>query len=272
MGRMRLSTLWAEGSLSYIERLSIVSALYVGHSVSMYTYGGIENAPYGVDIRDAREIMPDNLLLKHKKKNSYALAADLFRIFLLKSGNHCWIDCDLVFQKPLNDDQFVLGWENEKTLNNAVLKLPSDCAVLDDILALAFSNPIIAPYWRPQKKAMQWVRWGLGGSRKLEDLELGLTGPRMLTIFGKKHGLANKALPAEVFYPNSWHNAEDALNPNVNLRERTTDKTVAVHLWNGRIRKYKDSPPPPGSFIDSECKRLGIGLVAGQNRHGSRQV
>ena len=269
MTEMHLSTFWSGERFSYIERLSLISALDCGHSVALYAFDDIENVPNDVDIRDAREIMPARFFIKHKKKNSYALGADLFQLFLLKKANHCWIDCDLVFRRPLKSDNVILGWENEKTLNNAVLKLPCNCVVLDEILQLAFANPIVAPR-RPQKKAIQWVRWGLGISRKLENLELGLTGPRALTIFGVKHGFATKACPPKVFYPNSWQNAEDAFDSNVDLFERITDETVTVHLWNGRIRKYKDAPPPSGSYIDHECKRLGVATPANRSPSASK--
>ena len=34
--------------------------------------------------------------------------------------------------------------------------------------------------------------------------------------------------------------------------------TVAIHLWNEVIKKYKHAPPPEGSFIYKACMKHGI--------------
>jgi hypothetical protein len=55
--------LWFDGSLGLLERLSLESFLYHGHTVHVYTYDldGLQNTPAVSDkfaLKDAREILP----------------------------------------------------------------------------------------------------------------------------------------------------------------------------------------------------------------------
>jgi hypothetical protein len=48
-------------------------------------------------------------------------------------------------------------------------------------------------------------------------------------------------------------------NPDASLVERTlAPHTRAIHLWNDRIKAFKNAPPPSGSFIDAMFHRFGI--------------
>ena len=70
-----LCALWVGGELSYIERLCLASMLDIGHKVALYTYEGVPNAPSGVDLRDAREVMPQNMMVRTSRSRK-ALRSD----------------------------------------------------------------------------------------------------------------------------------------------------------------------------------------------------
>ena len=256
---MRLNALWVEGRLGYIERLCLSSALQVGHDVVLYTYGKVEDIPYGVDVRDGSDVMPDNYMIKYTRRPSYALGSNRFRYFLQKQGLGCYIDCDVLFLKPIDTRcDYIFGFESEGRVNSAVLKLPVQCDILEDLLQLAMERPVIPPWWPIRKKLQQWARYQLGKDKRLEDLEWGLTGPTGLTYYTKKHGAFSKVQPIDVFYPNPHQQALDIFDPEIDFGSRITERTVTMHLWNEIIKSAARSQPPAGCFIHRECERLGI--------------
>ncbi len=260
MSKLQLNALWVGGTLSYLERLCLTSAVACGHSLVLYTYHGVSNVPAGVDLRDGREIMPEHRVLK-ARNGSYALGADLFRYYLLAKGGGCWCDCDFLFLRPVPDQEHIFGFQDETTICNGLLRLPKTSPTLHDILRFAGSNPVIAPWWRRKKKTHQWFRWALGASRTLEQLEWGIIGPAALSYFARRNCIIGYGAAPEVFYPNNWKQAADAFDPDKDIRAALSERTITVHLWNERIKDLKLKPPPTGSFIDQECRRLGITMT-----------
>lgn len=63
----RLNGLWFGDALGYLEQLSIVSAMALGHPYTLYSYTPerLSGVPEGVDVRDAREVMTDPKRMKH---------------------------------------------------------------------------------------------------------------------------------------------------------------------------------------------------------------
>lgn len=258
MSRLRLNALWVGNELSYLERLSLASALNVGHPVTLYTYGRVDNVPDGVEVRDGSEIMPFERMIRHEKSGSYALGSNIFRMLLLKQGKGCYIDCDLLFLRPLADEDHIFGWETDGSINGAILKLPSNSPVIDDILAYVDSRPLIAPWWSWTRRLRQRLAWLIGNDRALSTLKWGSAGPRALSYFTRKRGIEGLAKTVDVFYPNPYEAAMDVFDPKCDLRTQITDKTVTVHLWHEQIKACRNFMPLPGSFIFEQCERLGI--------------
>ncbi len=75
-----IGMLWIGGDLSFLEILCIKSFVDAGHPVHLFTYHDIGNAPDGVDIQDARNILAGPPFLKYERTDSLALHADLFRL------------------------------------------------------------------------------------------------------------------------------------------------------------------------------------------------
>ncbi|WP_088347068.1 MULTISPECIES: galactosyltransferase Lgt5 [Rhodomicrobium] len=257
--KQHLSTLWVGGPLSRIERLCLASMVDCGHPVALYTYGGVPDAPAGVDLRDAREVMPESKMIREKRTGSLALGSNLFRYRLLQKGwGTCWADCDMLFIKPLPVADYVFGWERPDSINSAVLKLPPDSPVLENILALADSTPVILPWWKRRRRRRERLKAWLGFGRPLEQMPWGTIGPRAVTHFLKAQWIHTLASPIPVFYPNPATLGLDVFDPAANIESRLTDQTIAVHLWNTEIRAAKDEPVRAGCFIDRHCKRLGL--------------
>ena len=86
---------WAYGDLTKLERLCIMSFVRHGYFVNLWTYGLLKNAPKGVLLRDAREILPETHVFKNKT-GSYASFSDWFRYKLLNEVGGLYADTDVI--------------------------------------------------------------------------------------------------------------------------------------------------------------------------------
>jgi hypothetical protein len=194
----------------------------------------------------------------HKQKNSPAIGADIFRLLLQEQGRGCYIDCDMLFLKPLADEDHIFGWQSDKIINNAIMKLPVGSPVLADLRALLAAKPIMLPWWGPGPKLRQRCLSLIDRDQDLSDLPWGSTGPKAITYFARKHGLTRLAKPIEAFYPLYWRDAADIFKPAEVVMARLTENTTCVHLWNQMIRFSHNLAPLPGSFIWEQCIKFDI--------------
>ena len=198
-----LNALWIGDSLGYLERLTIVSALAVGHPFRLYSYSpaSISGAPDGVEIRDANEVLEYRVLGRYFEKGHSALGSDFFRYALQAKGLGYWVDLDLYFLKPLDfADDYVFGWEHETSINGAVLRLPQDSAMARELAEMPPVN-WRPPYYGLRKSAMFYFRRLTEGDLHAEDYRWGAFGPAYLTHMAKKHRLSGRAQARAVFYP-----------------------------------------------------------------------
>lgn len=90
---------WAYGEFSTLEKLSAISFVANGFRLKLWSYGEIRNVPPGVELCDAREIIPENRVFTHRN-GSYAAFADLFRYALLSQEGGLWADTDVICLVP----------------------------------------------------------------------------------------------------------------------------------------------------------------------------
>lgn len=250
-----LFSFWV-GPLTWVERLCMTSMIRSGHSLTVYSFEPLE-VPYGVTVKDARQILPEERVIFHRQKKSPALFADLFRYEGLQRGLGIWVDLDVLVLRNLSDlGENILGLEDERWINGAVLRLPKDSPILRDILEICGRRVFIAPYWSHQQKIRQRLLGLFGLHRSLADLPWGSIGPRLLTYCARKHNL--KPLPKAFFYPYGWREADIAFGPSEHVEQKLTRQTYAVHLWNEMIKERKKNPPPRGSFLAAMCDKYGV--------------
>ena len=256
----RLNSLWVGDELGYIERLSIVSAMAAGHPYTIYSYAPekLRGVPVGAEIRDAREVMSDETLVRYFNARWAALGTDFFRYALLAKGLGYWVDLDLYFVAPFDfEDQYVFGWEHETSINGAVLRLPAQSSMLGDLRELPKTN------WRPPffgpRRTLQfyWARLTKGDIHP-EDLEWGTFGPALITYLAKKHGVANLAQERSVFYSIRYQEADLFSGPAAVVESKLTPQTRAVHLWHSKLSDAAKKSPPRGSYLEVACRRHGI--------------
>lgn len=263
-GLPRLNTLWVGGKLSYIEQLCLKSGLDAGHDVRLYTYYGVENVPEGVEVRDGREILPEERLLKNRQSGSYALGSDLFRYQLMLKEKGYWIDTDIYVLKPMEfNSDYIFGFEDCNYINGAVLYIPKNSELLTSLINYIYSKPIIAPWWSRRKRSLQKMKSLFNIDRPLSELGWGIIGPKAITYFVKELKLDGFAKTKDVFYPVHYRDAHELFEPASNevVLKQITNETCTVHLWNEKIKELKQIPPKCGSYIHNVCNQHGINFV-----------
>lgn len=120
---------WAYGDFTRLERICASSFIKSDFNLTIWTYG---NGAFvsGANVRDARDIIPEESLFLNKK-GSYASFADLFRYTLLSRVGGLYADTDVVCLKnasALPPHQFIVTertQNGELIVNNNVLYNPS---------------------------------------------------------------------------------------------------------------------------------------------------
>jgi hypothetical protein len=90
---------WAYGALSRLECLSTASFVAQGYEVRLWTYGDLPNAPAGVVVCDAREVLPESAVFLNRA-GSYASFSDYFRYAILARQGGLYADTDVIALKP----------------------------------------------------------------------------------------------------------------------------------------------------------------------------
>lgn len=244
-----LNTLWIKGPLSHLERICLASMRKQGHRVVLHTYGRVENIPKGIVVKDAAEILPFDDTYRHEPSGSISVFADYFRYVLLKKQLGVWIDLDCFCLAPIEipPHGYLLGHETN-TINGAVLHLPSDSPVLDDLLT-ACRNPGRSPYWLDFRRRYLKRLWFLVTGRKwhLGVMGWGIVCPVALTRLIPRYGLLNKVQPTKTFYPVDRQGSAKLFDPEPfgHLVEDTDIKTIHIYA---KQRKWEK--PVPGSFME----------------------
>jgi hypothetical protein len=241
-------TLWIGDRLGAVERACLRSIARQGHTIALYTYADVAGLPDEVEVRDAREILPYEVVTAPWCARA-DLYSDWFRYELLRRGLGTWVDTDIYLLSPLDTGgPYLFGIESPEYLNNAVFRVPADSPLLARLL-----EPFVkrtTPKWMPWHKYFpKRARELLTGEVDLTDTAWGTTSPLALTALARKLGLWHLAQPQERFYPVPWQKADWIRDPQIALDDVIGEGTVAVHLWNYCISSFKNEPAPPGSFL-----------------------
>jgi hypothetical protein len=150
-----------------------------GHRLTLYCYREPIGIPDGVELQDASHVLPAASVVRHRR-GSVAPFSDWFRYELLKRDLGTWIDTDMYLLRPLDEHaEHLFGEERPGVINNAVLRVPADSPVLDELLA-PFAGAM--PAWlAPRHRLISQLRKWLAGSVDIGAMPWGTTGPAALT-------------------------------------------------------------------------------------------
>lgn len=220
-----------------------------GHPLTLWSYAPVEGVPDGVDLADAADILPEDALLRYPG-GSVAIFANWFRYELQRRGAGIWLDADLYLLQPIaSGASYILSeYEPGRINNGGVLRLPPDSPLLPPLLAL-FEQRTVPPWLPPRARLAAWWRLLRTGRSNVTRMPWGSTGPRAITALAHRSGLAHLAAAPEIYSPVRWQDAAWIADPRLRLEDRVTPRTVALHLWNERIKAFKDAPAADGSFL-----------------------
>lgn len=188
-----------------------------------------------------------------------ALGSDFFRYEIFAKRLGYWMDLDVILLKPLRfTTSYVFGWENDgMSVNGAVLHIPADSPMLEELRNIPESN-WCPPFFGPRRRALYYWQRMTRGAVQLEDLPWGVAGPAMITHLVRKYGLLDQVQPRTVFYPVPYDRAETLFDDAAVVEGMLAPDTVAIHMWNSRLRDLVDRRPPEGSYISRLCQELGV--------------
>ena len=260
-----VGTLWIGGPLSWMERLCLKSFVDQGQRITLFSYDDIPNVPAGVIRRDGREIIDTDDFIKYEQKNSFALFADWFRLHMIhQNPGMIWVDTDVYCHRPMTyDSDYVFGFElpGEHRVNNAILGLPADSALLEHMLAFTDDRYAVPPFLPPKRQESMRKAAAKGAPVHVSQQPWGVWGPLMVTHFVHKLGLEDKVQPLNAFYPITFRERLKFLRPAHVAEGLVTDETTALHLWASNKRQLgniHNGLPPAGSYLDRLVKRHGI--------------
>lgn len=239
---------WVGRVLGPMEAACLTSFVEAGHRVDLHVYDPPAGSPSCVRLVDASETLSRACLIRHRRTGSYSLFSNRFRYALMLAGKGLWIDCDLLCLKPIADASYIFGREDDRAINGAVLKLPSDDPVLMDLV-----RPFTEPRWIPPwATAWQRLRYRIGYLTRpgfgVSHMSWGTAGPKALTYHLRRYDLESLALPLEVFYPVGPHETELLLSMEAEaVRARIRPETLCIHLWSKEIARSGSAVP--GSLI-----------------------
>ncbi len=124
--------LWIGSSLRPVEQLTIKSFINNGHTFILWTYEVVTNVPEGTIVKDANEIIPNDLVFCYNHynqfghgKGSYAGFSDLFRFKLLYEYGGWWVDMDVTCLRPFNfENKYVFRHHHKNGLVGNIMKCP----------------------------------------------------------------------------------------------------------------------------------------------------
>ena len=262
MHKAQFVSFWG-GHVTWVERLCAASMSQQGHPLAIYTYEPAELAKYklAAEIRDAREVAPEtDAAHRYHAERRFSMFTETFRLALQRQRKGIWVDLDCYMLKPLvTESDYVFGLASPGKINGAVLRLPADCAMMNEYVSAITADPLHTPWSTFRRRVRREVEILLGQSQPSTSVRTNI-GPRAMNYFVRKHGLLKYALPQHAFYP--VLNRETALlvEPKDRISARLTDQTIIVHLWRGRMAHLGilSELPPASSYLGKACKRFGL--------------
>jgi hypothetical protein len=244
---MHCSAFWIGGELGPLGVSCLRSFVRQGVPITLYAYDAPADLPEGVDLADAEPVVPRSQVFRHRT-GSFAVFADLFRYRLLQRAPTLYVDTDIYCLRPPDDASYIFGWEDDgDRINNAVLKLPPDSPVLEDMCRLFAPRPRRPAFVRRTTFARKLLKSVVQGGPLVRHMSIGGTGPIGLTHALKARGLDRFAAPREAFYPLHWSELDKLLNPRLSVADLTTERTCFLHLWNEKLRALDWRSAPAAS-------------------------
>jgi hypothetical protein len=250
--------------MSWLEALSVASFQRQGHRVEVYSFDPIPGLPADAVARDAAEVLGRERLMFYKGRGTPGVFSDLFRLTGLRQGRGVYADLDVYCVHPIEGPpDYLMAYERPGSVNGAVLHIPADAPLLDDLLSIFDTGPrpLLEPHLPLFRRLEVAAKRLVGRKVAPEFMQYGATGPMALTHYVSKRGLSAKVLPSTALYPIPYEGIPALMQPGSSVDPSIKPDTLAIHLWRSQLtnRGRADMPPPPpGSAMAELCEREGI--------------
>lgn len=260
LNRRPVASLWIGEKLHYLNQICLKSHLLAGHPTTLYCTDNVTNAPEGVEIRPATEIMDIDMSVV--RETSASFLSNVFRYQMIRNTGAIWVDCDAFCHKPFPDEMEYIfaGHGLRGALNCGVVGLPQDCELMDQLLDYYENLPDYPEWWNKGKRnKMDRLPSDLPHAVRIYKAERTAFGPQAFTHFAKKTGDYERAMTPDVLYPVPFQLNDVFYGPHCNVEGHFTDETLSVHLYtNGTKPWWRKNAPLAGSYAARMCERVGI--------------
>lgn len=266
---MIVASFWTGTPLSFFEQVCLKSFADRGHRTILYSYMVDLNVPSGVELGDARDILPEPSDIK--MFGGFAQFSDIFRLNMIKKTGAIWVDCDVACVGELPNTPHIFA-RSDLMIGNAVLGLPQNSAALDYLVNLFNAKELVFPpdflrkHMFPEEILNQvGAENGLrvtGEQRR--QLPYMTFGPVALTYALRMTREIKRKLPETALYP--AHRI--ALRRNFfrpqNCKIELPPEAVTIHHIGGKPfrvlfeRSGESAFPHPESFIGLLCEKHEI--------------
>ncbi|HEV7304862.1 hypothetical protein [Ensifer sp.] len=210
----------------------------------LHSFGMPDDAPEGVRLFDASKLMTLQEIDVFRKTSMLALASDIYRYRIQRENMGLYVDCDVYCLRPLEETDYVFGWESSKLIGSAVLKIPSESQLLRELLQASEDHHFIPPWVPPRKRNKMALRKRFGFPVHVADQPWGVIGPQLLTHYARELGLAEQASSIDAFYNLHFECTGLLYEPGLSVEDLTTRRSSFLHLCNSRL---KPTGVPAGS-------------------------
>lgn len=265
-------TFWHGNPLGRLRRVCLASQVKLGHQVTVFAFGAIDDLPPGVHVADAEPVLPMAFAKKIRPQQAGKLTSrtigqfsDFFRMRLQHLGRGLWLDSDVYLLRPIELDPRwpYFAWESRSHIGNSVLYLPA-------------MHPIVAAYEELMAKdvlfsdALMFYHRLIGHWRRIRDRErfipadirLGLYGPAALTALAWRHGAMRDAGTRKSLY--SIHRRPELFFAPTDFQSIISDPAiVGLHL-SPKAHAY--DIPVPGSLYEWADRNV-LEFVGDTRRH-----
>jgi len=242
------ASMWYGSHSNNLEKLTIKSYLANGYDFTLYAYDKSLEVPSGAILRDAREIMPEDMI--YGEKGYWQPFSDMFRYKMLMDTDHIWVDMDAIcLRDDWNFGDYILGLEEDheyiSKVNNAVLKLPPNSEALKYMYEYCLNVDKSAINWNPSYPG--------------PPIEL---GPILLEQAVEKFNLKKYVQSEKTFYPINWQYAHMHFHPDPKVAEKI--KIISKDSYTAHITSSVASTRvnknffPKDSYIGYLAKKYGM--------------
>ena len=259
LSRRPVASLWIGEKLHYINQLCLKSHVLAGHPTILYCTDNVTNAPEGVEVRPASEIMDIDMSIVEQTSASFL--SNVFRYKMIRAIDAVWIDCDAFCDEPFPDEMthIFAGHGFRGALNCGVVYIPPQSELIDMLMDY-YENLPDAPPWFNKNQRRKLDRIGdKPQAVRIYQAERTAFGPQAFTYFAKQTGDFDRALHHSVLYPVPFQLNDVFFDPHGRVEGHFTDETLSVHLYtNGTKPWWRKNPPLENSYVWRMCQRVGI--------------